>query len=156
MDHVIALVRAADGDYQGSLLTLASGHWYLQFSADNWRLNGELRVPSDNVTVLLLIRKGWALSAWGTSFPNLLLHLTLKNWERIPTVLADGFFETNDPDIFAACGFHATSTCVRHMNIGGEGEVCFCSLTFSDAYLERLASSVVEDRRCGLSLRDSD
>jgi uncharacterized protein len=52
LDHTITLTRDADGAYQAALPTLAQGHWYLQLSADDWRLNGEMHMPADSVAVL--------------------------------------------------------------------------------------------------------
>jgi uncharacterized protein len=51
-DHSITLTRGADGAYQAALPTLTQGHWYLQLSADDWRLNGELHMPADSVAAL--------------------------------------------------------------------------------------------------------
>ncbi len=52
MDEDVFLVRTPDGRYQGGLPALAQGHWYLQLSANDWRLTGEMRVPADSATVL--------------------------------------------------------------------------------------------------------
>ena len=52
LDRAITLTRDADGGYKAALPRLAPGHWYLQLSADDWRLTGELHVPGDSVTVL--------------------------------------------------------------------------------------------------------
>ncbi len=52
LDQIVTLTRDTDGAYQAALPTLAPGHWYLQLSADDWRLNGELHAPADSDTVL--------------------------------------------------------------------------------------------------------
>lgn len=43
-DQHIILVRSAQG-YRGSLSSLPPGRWYLELSAPEWRLLGELRRP---------------------------------------------------------------------------------------------------------------
>ncbi len=55
-DHTITLTRDADGAYQAALPTLVQGHWYLQLSDADWRLNGELHVPADSIAVLAPIK----------------------------------------------------------------------------------------------------
>lgn len=52
LDEDVTLVRMPDGRFQGALPALAPGHWYLQLSANDWRLTGELHVPKDSATVL--------------------------------------------------------------------------------------------------------
>ena len=47
-DHDILLERLNAEDYVGALPSLVPGHWYVQLAADNWRLLGSLRAPSDS------------------------------------------------------------------------------------------------------------
>lgn len=44
-DVVIDLLHAGSGNFHGSLPAPASGHWYVQLEADDWRLSGTLQVP---------------------------------------------------------------------------------------------------------------
>lgn len=46
-DRTQALVRSADGSYRSAFPDLAPGHWYVQIEADDWRLQGSLRIPGD-------------------------------------------------------------------------------------------------------------
>ena len=41
------LQRGADGRYQAAFPELVPGHWYVQLEADDWRLQGSLRVPDE-------------------------------------------------------------------------------------------------------------
>jgi hypothetical protein len=50
LDRTLELNRTPQGDYYGMLPVLASGRWYLQIEAEDWRLIGAMRVP-DEITV---------------------------------------------------------------------------------------------------------
>lgn len=50
-DRHLTLVRSAQG-YRGNLTTLVPGRWYLELSAPEWRLLGELRRPKDSAAKL--------------------------------------------------------------------------------------------------------
>ncbi len=52
-DKRMVLARAADGAYRAPLPELAPGHWYLQLSAQDWRLVGSLTVPAVRRAALL-------------------------------------------------------------------------------------------------------
>ncbi len=41
-------VRSADGSYRSAFPDLAPGHWYVQVEAQDWRLQGSLRVPTES------------------------------------------------------------------------------------------------------------
>ena len=51
-DRTQELHRGADGRYQATFPALVPGHWYVQLEAQDWRLQGSLRVPDE--TRLLL------------------------------------------------------------------------------------------------------
>ena len=46
-DRTQMLLRSADGRYRSAFPELAPGHWYVQIEAQDWRLQGSLRVPAD-------------------------------------------------------------------------------------------------------------
>lgn len=46
-DHDQSLQRGADGRYQAAFPELVPGHWYVQLEAEDWRLQGSLRVPGE-------------------------------------------------------------------------------------------------------------
>jgi hypothetical protein len=46
-DRKQVLQRAADGSYRATFPELAPGHWYAQLEAQDWRLQGSLRVPGE-------------------------------------------------------------------------------------------------------------
>lgn len=50
-DRHLILVRSAQG-YRGHLTSLVPGRWYLELSAPEWRLLGELRRPGDSAAKL--------------------------------------------------------------------------------------------------------
>jgi len=50
-DRHLTLVRSAQG-YRGNLAALVPGRWYLELSAPDWRLLGELRRPKDSTAKL--------------------------------------------------------------------------------------------------------
>ena len=52
-DQHIVLRHSGSGQYSGRLDELADGHWYLQLSADDWRLSGTLRVPQEGPLLLV-------------------------------------------------------------------------------------------------------
>jgi hypothetical protein len=41
------LIRTPDGSYRSAFPELAPGHWYVQIEAQDWRLQGSLRVPAE-------------------------------------------------------------------------------------------------------------
>lgn len=41
------LVRSSDGRYRTTFPELAPGHWYVQLEAQDWRLQGSLRIPGE-------------------------------------------------------------------------------------------------------------
>jgi hypothetical protein len=45
LDRALELNRTPEGSYHGLLPVLASGRWYLQIEAEDWRLTGAMRVP---------------------------------------------------------------------------------------------------------------
>ncbi len=45
LDRMLELNRTPQGSYHGLLPALASGRWYLQIEAEDWRLLGAMRVP---------------------------------------------------------------------------------------------------------------
>jgi hypothetical protein len=47
LDQTQILHREVDGRYRAEFPELAPGHWYVQIEAQDWRLEGSLRVPSD-------------------------------------------------------------------------------------------------------------
>jgi hypothetical protein len=51
-DRTQELERAADGSYGAPFPELVPGHWYVQLEADDWRLQGSLRVPDETRLVL--------------------------------------------------------------------------------------------------------
>lgn len=52
-DKIMVLARDADGVYRAPLPKLAPGHWYLQLSAQDWRLVGSLSAPADRRAAIL-------------------------------------------------------------------------------------------------------
>jgi hypothetical protein len=46
-DRDQALQRGTDGRYQAAFPELVPGHWYVQLEAEDWRLQGSLRVPGE-------------------------------------------------------------------------------------------------------------
>lgn len=46
-DRTQMLIRSPDGHYRSAFPELAPGHWYVQVEAQDWRLQGSLRVPAD-------------------------------------------------------------------------------------------------------------
>jgi hypothetical protein len=44
-DQVIELRHQDAGNYTGHITPLGAGHWYIQLEADDWRLQGTLRMP---------------------------------------------------------------------------------------------------------------
>jgi len=46
-DRTQQLRRQPDGRYRADLPELAPGHWYVQLEAQDWRLQGSLRVPAE-------------------------------------------------------------------------------------------------------------
>jgi len=46
-DRKQMLIRSPDGRYRSDFPELAPGHWYVQIEAQDWRLQGSLRVPAD-------------------------------------------------------------------------------------------------------------
>jgi len=51
-DQVVTLVHRGAGQYEGGVSDLASGNWYVQLEAEDWRLSGTLPVPG-RVPVIL-------------------------------------------------------------------------------------------------------
>jgi hypothetical protein len=47
-DHDVLLERLTSTEYVGALPPLVPGRWYVQLAADDWRLLGALRAPSDS------------------------------------------------------------------------------------------------------------
>src|SRR4030067_502823 len=52
-DRTQMLIRSPDGSYRGVSPELAPGHWYVQVEAQDWRLQGSLRIPGE-VRLLLV------------------------------------------------------------------------------------------------------
>lgn len=48
LDRVLELNRTPQGSYHGLLPVLASGRWYVQIEAEDWRLTGAMRVPDQS------------------------------------------------------------------------------------------------------------
>lgn len=46
-DRTQTLIRVPDGSYHNAFPDLAPGHWYVQIEAQDWRLQGSLRVPTE-------------------------------------------------------------------------------------------------------------
>jgi len=46
-DRTQMLSRSPDGSYRSAFPELAPGHWYVQIEAQDWRLQGSLRIPGD-------------------------------------------------------------------------------------------------------------
>lgn len=46
-DRTQTLTRIPDGSYRNAFPELAPGHWYVQIEAQDWRLQGSLRVPAE-------------------------------------------------------------------------------------------------------------
>lgn len=46
-DRTQMLIRSPDGSYRSAFPELAPGRWYVQIEAQDWRLQGSLRVPAD-------------------------------------------------------------------------------------------------------------
>lgn len=51
-DRTQELARAADGSYRAGFPELVPGHWYVQLEAQDWRLQGSLRVPDETAIEL--------------------------------------------------------------------------------------------------------
>lgn len=51
-DRTQELARAADGSYRAAIPELVPGHWYVQLEAQDWRLQGSLRVPDETAIEL--------------------------------------------------------------------------------------------------------
>ena len=45
LDRTLELNRTPQGNYHGLVPVLASGRWYIQIEAEDWRLTGAMRVP---------------------------------------------------------------------------------------------------------------
>jgi hypothetical protein len=52
-DQTVELQRVDVDRYTGTVSGLSSGNWYVQLSADDWRLSGALTLPQAATTVLL-------------------------------------------------------------------------------------------------------
>jgi hypothetical protein len=46
-DRTQILIRSPDGLYRSVFPGLAPGHWYVQVEAQDWRLQGSLRIPGE-------------------------------------------------------------------------------------------------------------
>jgi len=46
-DRTQMLIRSPDGLYRSAIPGLAPGHWYVQVEAQDWRLQGSLRIPGE-------------------------------------------------------------------------------------------------------------
>jgi uncharacterized protein len=46
-DRTQLLIRSPDGRYRSAFPELAPGHWYVQIEAQDWRLQGSLRIPGE-------------------------------------------------------------------------------------------------------------
>jgi len=46
-DRIQELRRGQDGKYRAELPELAPGHWYAQLEAQDWRVQGSVRVPAE-------------------------------------------------------------------------------------------------------------
>ena len=46
-DRAQMLIRSPDGSYRSVFPDLAPGHWYVQVEAQDWRLQGSLRIPGE-------------------------------------------------------------------------------------------------------------
>ncbi|HJW81677.1 MAG TPA: FixH family protein [Acidiferrobacterales bacterium] len=46
-DRTQMLIRSPDGRYRSAFPELAPGHWYVQIEAQDWRLQGSLRIPGE-------------------------------------------------------------------------------------------------------------
>ena len=46
-DRTQMLIRSPDGLYRSAFPELAPGHWYVQIEAQDWRLQGSLRIPGE-------------------------------------------------------------------------------------------------------------
>jgi len=55
-DQLVALRHTGSGQYSGRLDELADGHWYLQLSADDWRLSGTLQLPQQEPLLLVPVQ----------------------------------------------------------------------------------------------------
>ena len=51
-DRMQTLQRNTHGRYSAEFPDLAPGHWYLQLEAQNWRVQGSLRVPKETRAIL--------------------------------------------------------------------------------------------------------
>jgi len=51
-DRTLSLSRDRTGNYRSEVPDLAPGHWYLQIEAQDWRLQGSLRLPQDTAVEL--------------------------------------------------------------------------------------------------------
>jgi hypothetical protein len=46
-DRTQVLMRSPDGNYHVAFPALAPGHWYVHIAAQDWRLQGSLRIPGE-------------------------------------------------------------------------------------------------------------
>jgi hypothetical protein len=46
-DRKQMLIRSPEGNYRSAFPELAPGHWYVQLEAQDWRLQGSLRIPGE-------------------------------------------------------------------------------------------------------------
>jgi hypothetical protein len=46
-DRKQLLTRSSDGRYRSAFPELTPGHWYVQIEAQDWRLQGSLRIPGE-------------------------------------------------------------------------------------------------------------
>ena len=51
-DQVVQLRHTGAGNYQGTIVALGTGHWYVQLEADDWRLSGTLQIPQTEPLLL--------------------------------------------------------------------------------------------------------
>lgn len=51
LDQTITLERIADDAYQGNLSNLINGLWYIQVSADDWRLLKAINLPAEEIVL---------------------------------------------------------------------------------------------------------
>lgn len=59
-DRTQELVRAADGSFRTTFPELVPGHWYVHLEAQDWRLQGSLRVPTETRLALTPVISGGA------------------------------------------------------------------------------------------------
>ena len=48
-DKTVTLQRTPTGVYFSLIPDMAEGHWIVQLSADNWRMNGHLYIPGNSI-----------------------------------------------------------------------------------------------------------